>query len=248
MSIADWKEREKEQRRKYITDAAEKLFFSRGYDNVTMDDIAKEVGLTKKSIYLYFKNKESLFFIVVLRGTRILNALVKEYTKRGRTGFDSLWEIGHAYYSFARKYPEYNRACNYFFSGRFDIENILKLENEEHIMTYNVSGYDFWKEIDIASITNGDIVQEIVEMRREIFTVMCDAIRNGMDEGAFRSDIVPEEAAAVFTLLLENRPNMRPDLRLLLESQGIDQRKFARDVGDFVHHMLINGESGKSKP
>ena len=62
MSVADWKVQEKLQRRRYITDAAEKLFFSRGYDNVTMDDIAKEVGLTKKSRYLYFTNQESLFF------------------------------------------------------------------------------------------------------------------------------------------------------------------------------------------
>lgn len=247
MSIADWKEQEKEQRRQHITDAAEKLFFSRGYDNVTMDDIAKEVGLTKKSLYLYFKNKESLYFTVVLRGTRILNALVKEYTKRGRTGFDSIWEIGHAYYSFARLYPDYNRASNYFFSGRFDIETILNLKNEELFMSYNVSGYDFWKGVDVASITNGEIVKEIVETRHEIFTVMCDAIKNGIEEGAFRNDIVPEEAAAVFTLLLESRPNMRPDLKLLLESHGIDQRKFARDVGDFVRHMLIN-DSGKARP
>ncbi len=165
MSIADWKEQEKEQRRQYIMDAAEKLFFSRGYDNVTMDDIAKEVGLTKKSLYLYFKNKEALFFVVVLRGTRILNALVKEYTKRGRTGFDGLWEIGHAYYSFASKYPDYDRACNYFYSGRFDVEHILKLKNEDPIMAFNVSGYDFWKEVDMASIKNWEIVKEIVETR-----------------------------------------------------------------------------------
>ena len=138
MSIADWKEQEKEQRRKYITDAAEKLFFSRGYDNVTMDDIAKEVGLTKKSLYLYFKNKEALFFAVVLRGTRILNALVKEDVKKGKTGFENLWEIGHAYYSFARKYPDYNKACNYFYSGRFDIENVLKLKIEDLFTSYNV--------------------------------------------------------------------------------------------------------------
>ncbi len=243
MSIADWKEQEKEQRRIYITNAAEKLFFSRGYDNVTMDDIAKEVGLTKKSLYLYFKNKESLYFAVVLRGTRILNALVNEYVKRSRTGFESLWEIQHAYYSFARKYPDYDRACNYFYSGRFDIETILKLKNEERVMPFNVSGYDFWKEIDMASITNGEIVKTIVEKQHETFAIMCDAIKKGMDEGAIRHDIVPEEAAAVFTLLLESRPNMRTDLKLLLENHGISERKFAKDIGDFVRHMLIDGEN-----
>jgi len=40
VSIAERKEREKEQRRNDITNAAEKLFFSRGYDSVSMDEIA----------------------------------------------------------------------------------------------------------------------------------------------------------------------------------------------------------------
>ncbi len=40
MALADRKEREKEQRQRDIINAAEKLFFSRGYDNVSMNDIA----------------------------------------------------------------------------------------------------------------------------------------------------------------------------------------------------------------
>jgi TetR/AcrR family transcriptional regulator len=40
VTLADRKEREKEQRRSDIINAAEKLFFSRGCDNVSMNDIA----------------------------------------------------------------------------------------------------------------------------------------------------------------------------------------------------------------
>ena len=68
MPFTNLREQEKEQRRNYILDAAEKMFFSRGYDNVSMDDIAGEIGLNKATLYIYFKNKESLFFAVVLRG------------------------------------------------------------------------------------------------------------------------------------------------------------------------------------
>ena len=53
MSIANWKEREKEQRRNDILDVAEKLFFSKGYDNVSMSGIAKKVGLGKATLYIY---------------------------------------------------------------------------------------------------------------------------------------------------------------------------------------------------
>nr|WP_243686751.1 helix-turn-helix domain-containing protein [Methanobacterium formicicum] len=62
MSIQDRREREKEQRRNDILKAAEKLFLSREYDNVSMNDIAREVELSKATIYLYFENKEELFF------------------------------------------------------------------------------------------------------------------------------------------------------------------------------------------
>ena len=244
MSIADWKEQEKEQRRNYITDAAEKLFFSRGYDNVTMDDIAKEVGLTKKSIYLYFKNKESLYFAIVLRGTRILNSLVRENTKEGKTGFDCLWEIGHAYYTFVKNYPDYNRACNYFYSERFDTEKIINSKGQNfNSFNYYGSGSEFWKAIDLATITNGEVMKEIIGLRHEIFVIMCDAIKKGIADGAFRPDADPVEAATIFTMLLESRPNLRPDLRIALEDHGIDQSRFARDIGDFVRHMLINCEN-----
>jgi AcrR family transcriptional regulator len=250
MSIADWKEQEKEQRRNYITDAAEKLFFSHGYDNVTMDDIAKEVGLTKKSLYLYFKNKESLFFAVVLRGTRILNALVKEDVKNGKNGFESLWEIGHAYYTFVRKYPDYNRACNYFYSERFDTEKIINLNGQSFdSFSYYSSGSEFWDAIDLATITNGEVIKEIIGLRHDIFVIMCDAIKQGIADGAFRQDVDPVEAATIFTMLLESRPNMRPDLRIALKDHGIDQSRFARDIGDFVRHMLINNENpNKGRP
>jgi len=65
MTVAERKHREKAQRREDILNAAEKLFFSRGYDNVLMDEIANEVDLTKATLYLYFNDKESLFFFLV---------------------------------------------------------------------------------------------------------------------------------------------------------------------------------------
>ena len=40
MGIAERKEREKEQRRNNIIDAAESVFFSKGIENATMDEIA----------------------------------------------------------------------------------------------------------------------------------------------------------------------------------------------------------------
>ena len=79
--LAERKQREKEQRREHILRAAERLFFSRSYDDVSMDEIATEAELSKATLYLYFKDKESLFFAVVNRGIKILCSIIKEEKK-----------------------------------------------------------------------------------------------------------------------------------------------------------------------
>ena len=42
MGIAERKEREKQQRREEIIQAAEEVFFAEGFDKSTMDDIAEQ--------------------------------------------------------------------------------------------------------------------------------------------------------------------------------------------------------------
>lgn len=43
-----------------IIEKAAEMFISLGFKSVTMDDIANEMGISKKTIYLYFENKDHL--------------------------------------------------------------------------------------------------------------------------------------------------------------------------------------------
>jgi len=58
--------REKHQRIQSILEAAQRVFFSKGYLKATMDEIAMEAEVTKPTIYLYFKAKDDLFFTLML--------------------------------------------------------------------------------------------------------------------------------------------------------------------------------------
>ena len=40
-----------------IVEAARKLFYKYGFKKVSMDEIANEAGVTKRTIYMYFKSK-----------------------------------------------------------------------------------------------------------------------------------------------------------------------------------------------
>ena len=43
-----------------ILNAAKKLFTNYGFKKVSMDEIASEAGVTKKTVYTYFSSKEEL--------------------------------------------------------------------------------------------------------------------------------------------------------------------------------------------
>lgn len=57
--------RRKEARPEEIIAAALDLFVARGYASTRLDDVAAHAGVSKGTLYLYFKNKEDLFKAVV---------------------------------------------------------------------------------------------------------------------------------------------------------------------------------------
>ena len=60
MGIKERREREKENLRQEILDAASELFAKEGYSNVSMRKIAKKIEYSPTTIYLYFKDKSEL--------------------------------------------------------------------------------------------------------------------------------------------------------------------------------------------
>ena len=51
----------KDEIREKITASARKLFISKGYENVSMNEIAREAGIAVGNIYRYFKGKGQLY-------------------------------------------------------------------------------------------------------------------------------------------------------------------------------------------
>jgi AcrR family transcriptional regulator len=133
MGIAERRQREKEQRKKEIIDAAERLFFSRAYDDVLMDDIADEVELNKATLYLYFNSKEALYAAIVLRGVRILHKKYQECMETKVPGVVKVALMGDAYHRFSEEYPDYLRMIHFFGSERFSKENPYTAEIGEGI-------------------------------------------------------------------------------------------------------------------
>ena len=58
--MASRKEQRAEETKHLIISAAEKLFGEKGYEAVTIREIAKEAGCSHTTIYIYFQDKEAL--------------------------------------------------------------------------------------------------------------------------------------------------------------------------------------------
>jgi len=63
-----------DRRRAAILDAAQACFFAAGYGAASMSSIAKRLGGSKGTLYVYFKTKEELFEAVVQRSSAGLQA------------------------------------------------------------------------------------------------------------------------------------------------------------------------------
>ncbi|MEV4454191.1 TetR family transcriptional regulator [Microbispora sp. NPDC049633] len=55
------RERKKRQTRSLISDVASGLFIQRGFDNVTVAEVAEAAGVSTKTVFNYFPRKEDLF-------------------------------------------------------------------------------------------------------------------------------------------------------------------------------------------
>lgn len=56
-----------EERKDQIMNAAEDVFAQKGFSDARMDDIAEETGLSKGTLYLYYKSKDDLIIAILDR-------------------------------------------------------------------------------------------------------------------------------------------------------------------------------------
>jgi len=78
MAILNRKERDRQLRRSDIFKAAEHVFALKGYHKATIRDIAKEAQYGTGTVYLHFKNKDTLYFALLEEKLKCLLALIKE--------------------------------------------------------------------------------------------------------------------------------------------------------------------------
>lgn len=101
------KEQEKEARKKDILEAALHLFAAKDFHEVTVDEIAERVGLSKGTLYLYFENKENLFFSIIQEKTRVLFSRLQSAIQSDAPYLKRLENLIQSYLSFFEEHQHY---------------------------------------------------------------------------------------------------------------------------------------------
>jgi TetR/AcrR family transcriptional regulator len=182
------KQREREQRRNGLIDAAEKLFFEKGYDNVTMDEIADEAEVNKALLYYYFKSKEALFFAVDLRGVRILHGLYLKCSNLDVDGYTKIKSMIQSLFEFSKDYPDYFRIYRYAGTERFQMSDN---EDAKEIVDLTTGIWRLMVEAILQGMKDGTIRKDVDPVEMSIYI-------NVMSMSALNIDIS-------FKLILEAR-------------------------------------------
>src|SRR5882672_1118210 len=106
MGIVERKEKQKLEIKKMILDASMKLFVEEGFDNVSIRRIADLIEYSPTTIYLYFKDKDEIFFNLHEIGFQKMQELNKDLPSI-ENPLLRLHKMGENYIRFGLENPEY---------------------------------------------------------------------------------------------------------------------------------------------
>jgi len=99
----------KEKRRRAIIRASLRVFSRKGYETTALDEVAREARLAKGTLYLYFKDKEDLYFHVMLSVLERLEAYVEKQISASQNPLEKLGAVAKAQIGFFADNPSYFR-------------------------------------------------------------------------------------------------------------------------------------------
>ena len=85
-----------DERKAQIINAAEDVFTQKGFNEARMDDIADETGLSKGTLYLYFKSKDDLIIAILDRMFQREMRQMEGLDQAGLSAADAIWKMTEA--------------------------------------------------------------------------------------------------------------------------------------------------------
>lgn len=176
MGIAERRQREHEQRRQLILQAARRVFFQCGYRRATMEMIAAEAELGKATLYEYFATKEELYVALLEDGLRLLDAMMVEVSERTHDvpAEMAIRAMARQYWCYAQQYPEY-------FTLLMHVSTAIELPLEK---------------------VRPELLQRLHQLQERALLHGVELVQRGVRERLFPPSVAPERILAEFWVVL----------------------------------------------
>lgn len=195
MGTAERKEREKKEMRENILKAAMTLFVEEGFDNVSLRKIAQKIQYSPSTIYLYFEDKESIFFELHNEGFHRL--YTRQLQVQGiEDPVERLLAHGRVYLEFALAEPDY---YNIMFMLHCPVEKIQEFnewkegDRSFELLVHNIrqcseAGYFAGKNLNRASFFFWSTVHGMASLKLRMGSLLTEMIGES-DEDLFAGSI-----------------------------------------------------------
>ena len=109
-----------------IAEKAGKLFSEKGINNTSMDEIARNAGYSKATLYVYFKNKEEIVSFLALKSMSKLKDVLEEALDGKKNSKDAFYSMCFALVDYQKEYPDFfDRTLNYISIDQNEADNSL---------------------------------------------------------------------------------------------------------------------------
>jgi AcrR family transcriptional regulator len=207
------RDREKEERRQSILQAAREVFFENGFHRATVDAVAKRAEVSKGTVYLYFMSKETILAHLLLEGLDELGEKLKLAfaADESFSAESRLRRLGCAYRRFFLLKPQYFRFMVAMDRGRF--REAVSPQVYQETLEASMKGLNWVVQAVKQGVENGVFrcgdarlaaatlwaalngVLELMEhpLRREMVGVDCEALYNKTLEAVIRGLRAPQD-------------------------------------------------------
>lgn len=211
MGSAERREREKEQRRKTIIKAAKKLFYKKGLENTTMDEIADAAELSKGTLYIYFQSKEVLALSIIKETSDILNKLIRKAAHTNKCGIEGIIDITEAITDFYKK-----------------------KRKEFHFLRYIDT-------ITASLGSENQVLVEWKKGIEEQIAMVLQVVVKGIEDGSIRKDIDPEKAAFIYSnMVLSFLIRLSTNMGIILMPQSLTENEIIESMFKMIANMITN--------
>lgn len=115
-----------------IIEAARKLFYKYGFKRVSVDEIAREAKVTKRTLYMYFRSKEEILKYFINEEIQKMECMVRDIEEQNLGFLDTIHQVLYKLLKYKNEHEFLNRIIEEIdvFNNPMLIENLKVIDKK----------------------------------------------------------------------------------------------------------------------